>query len=365
MEKDELKQLQAFEFGQKVNRSISKIIEYISRLDGNVYVAFSGGVDSTVLLDLTCKVWASLEQYHDKPLTVIFADTGNEFSAIRRFVSDFCKICEERYSIKIDLIKARSKDIDFYKVPAEVGYPVVSKKVSRMVRDIRAWCRDTMAKHGISWDLSQEVFERLITDYEPEMPHTIRLYFTGVTSTGRKCKSRKLPKKWYKLCYAPFEVSEKCCDLLKKDPCRIEAKKRGLYGLVATMASDSQQREGAYLSTGCNSFNGSRTKSQPMGFWFTDDVTHYLKTYALEYCKEVYGEICEGTSGDRFTKEQHTGCKLCLFGCHLEKEPNRIQRLAKTEPNTYRFALRKDGLNYAEVMDYLGVPYKTEGGGNE
>lgn len=365
MEKDELKQLQGFSFGQKVNRTVSKILEYVLRLDGKVYVAFSGGVDSTVLLDLTCKVWASLAPYRDKPLTVIFADTGNEFVAIKRFVESFCEICEQRYSIKINLIKARNKDVNFYKIPATVGYPVVSKKVSRMVRDIRAWSRETMAKHGIKGEITQEVFERIKTDYESEMPHTIRLYFTGVTSKGHTCKSRKLPLKWYKLCYAPFDVSEKCCDLLKKDPCREEAKKLGLYGLVATMASDSKQRESAYLSTGCNSFNGSRTKSQPMGFWHTDDVTQYLRTYSLEYCKDVYGEICEDNSGNRFTKEQHTGCKLCLFGCHLEKEPNRIQRLAFTEPKQYDFAIRKDGLNYAEIMDYIGVPYKAEDGSNE
>lgn len=33
----------------------------------------------------------------------------------------------------------------------------------------------------------------------------------------------------------------------------------------------------------------------------------------------------------------------------------------------YDFAIRKEqgGLNYGEVMDYLGIPYKVEGGGNE
>ena len=367
MEKDELKYLQAFDFPHKVMRSQTKILEYILKLKGKVYVAFSGGVDSTVLLDMTCRVWASLDEYRDKPLTVIFADTGNEFMAIRRFVVEFCEICEKCHGIKIDLIKARNKDINFYNIPATVGYPVVSKKVSRMIRDIRTWCREIMAAHQIEGELTREVFERIIVEYEPEMTHTIRLYFTGITSKGKKCKSRKLPLKWYKLCYAPFEVSEKNCDLIKKDPCKAEAKKRKLYGLVATMAGGSKQRESAYLATGCNSFNGSRTKSQPMGFWFTDDVTEYLRTYSLEYCKDVYGDICPPGSNKRFTKEQHTGCKLCLFGCHLEDEPNRIQRLASTEPKMYDFAIRKEqgGLNYGEVMDYLGIPYKVEGGVNE
>ena len=136
-----------------------------------MYVAFSGGVDSTVLLDMTCRVWASLDEYRDKPLTVIFADTGNEFMAIRRFVEEFCEICEKRHGIKIDLIKARNKEINFYNIPATVGYPVVSKKVSRMIRDIRAWCREIMAAHQIEGGLTREVFERIIVEYEPEMTH--------------------------------------------------------------------------------------------------------------------------------------------------------------------------------------------------
>ena len=185
MEKDDLKYLQAFKFPNKVMRSQTKILEYILKLKGKVYVAFSGGVDSTVLLDMTCRVWASLDEYRDKPLTVIFADTGNEFMAIRRFVEEFCEICEKRHGIKIDLIKARNKEINFYNIPATVGYPVVSKKVSRMIRDIRAWCREIMAAHQIEGGLTREVFERIIVEYEPEMTHTIRLYFTGITSKGK------------------------------------------------------------------------------------------------------------------------------------------------------------------------------------
>ena len=46
----------------------------------------------------------------------------------------------------------------------------------------------------------------------------------------------------------------------------------------------------------------------------------------------------------------------------MEHEPNRIQRLATIEPNTYKFVMKsreEGGLGYCEVMDYLGIPYET------
>lgn len=266
MEKDDLKYLQAFEFPRKVNRSQTKILEYILKLKGKVYVAFSGGVDSTVLLDMTCRVWASLDEYRDKPLTVIFADTGNEFMAIRRFVEEFCEICEKRHGIKIDLIKARNKEINFYNIPATVGYPVVSKKVSRMIRDIRAWCREIMAAHQIEGGLTREVFERIIVEYEPEMTHTIRLYFTGITSKGKKCKSRKLPLKWYKLCYAPFEVSEKCCDIIKKDPCKAEAKSANFTGWWLLWQATASREKAPTLPPAATRLTGAVPKASLWAF---------------------------------------------------------------------------------------------------
>lgn len=47
-----------------------------------------------------------------------------------------------------------------------------------------------------------------------------------------------------------------------------------------------------------------------------------------------------------------------------KKEPNRIQRLANIEPNTYKFVMKsreEGGLGYREVMDYLGIPYENKG----
>ena len=50
-----------------------------------------------------------------------------------------------------------------------------------------------------------------------------------------------------------------------------------------------------------------------------------------------------------------TGCMFCMFGVHLEKEPNRFQRMKETHPQLYNYCMNKLGLK--EVLDYIGVKY--------
>ena len=51
-----------------------------------------------------------------------------------------------------------------------------------------------------------------------------------------------------------------------------------------------------------------------------------------------------------------TGCMFCMFGCHLEKEPNRFQRMKITHPKQYEYCMNQLGLK--EVLEYIGVPYE-------
>ena len=109
------------------------------------------------------------------------------------------------------------------------------------------------------------------------------------------------------------------------------------------------------------------------------------------YCP-VYGEIVIDESADdvldgqinifdelgdysnagklKTTGCDRTGCIFCMFGCHLEKEPNRFQRLKETHPRQYDYCINggemvngkcqpnKEGLGLGKVLDYIGVPYE-------
>ena len=46
---------------------------------------------------------------------------------------------------------------------------------------------------------------------------------------------------------------------------------------------------------------------------------------------------------------------FCGFGCHLEKEPNRFQKLKETQPTQYEYII--NNLKMGEVLDFLNIPY--------
>lgn len=51
---------------------------------------------------------------------------------------------------------------------------------------------------------------------------------------------------------------------------------------------------------------------------------------------------------------QRTGCALCAFGCHLEKE-SRFLRLKETHPKFHNllYVLKNNGVTYAEAIDWV------------
>ena len=53
---EDLKYLQSQPLERKINITITRIIEWYQRHNGQVYVSFSGGKDSTVLLDLARRI---------------------------------------------------------------------------------------------------------------------------------------------------------------------------------------------------------------------------------------------------------------------------------------------------------------------
>ena len=175
---------------------------------------------------------------------------------------------------------------------------------------------------------------------------------------------------------APFEISDLCCDIMKKKPAHDYEKKTGRKPIIATMASESVMRTQKWLQDGCNAFNVTRPNSKPMSFWTEQDVLLYIKENNLPICS-VYGEVvtdyeamgqCENQMSFAdfgiFDNERpllkttgcnRTGCVLCGFGCHLEKEPNRFQMLKQTHPKFHNllYVLKNNGVTYAEAIDWV------------
>ena len=321
--------MQSRSLGDKVQTSIAKIMEAMVRYDKKVYVSFSGGKDSTVLADLVAKV---CEMFNCK-LVLWFSDTGLEYPEVREHVKKFADWLREQYNIEVELVIDYPKDksgkrITFRDVIMTEGYPVISKEVALKLRDARR------NPNGYS-----------MQSFVEGSPKNI------------KYPKFKLVKYKY-LLGAPFEISHKCCDIMKKKPSKQFEKERGLIPIIGTMACESNARRTEWLKNGCNAFNNSRPMSRPLSFWVEQDILEYIKRYQLPY-PTVYGEIIEDENGNlKTTGCDRTGCMFCGFGCHLEKEPNRFQKLKQTHPKVWEYCMKpisEGGLGMKDVLEFIGV----------
>jgi 3'-phosphoadenosine 5'-phosphosulfate sulfotransferase (PAPS reductase)/FAD synthetase len=108
--------------------------------------------------------------------------------------------------------------------------------------------------------------------------------------------------------------------------------------MLGTMAHESKLRYSNWMKNGCNSFDSKNPSSQPLSFWTEQDILQYIKEYNIPYCS-VYGDIIEVDGKLKTTGCDRTGCIFCGFGCHLEKEPSRFQRLKETHPRQYAYCI--------------------------
>ena len=86
--------------------------------------------------------------------------------------------------------------------------------------------------------------------------------------------------------------------------------------------------------------------------------TKYVKDYEIPIAS-IYGDIVIDEKGKYYTTGyDRTGCIFCGFGCHLEKEPNRFQRLKQIHPKLWEYCMKpwsEGGLGMKEVLEYIGV----------
>ena len=107
---DTLVQMQHYPLHIKIRKTELRIQEWYESHDGMIYIAFSGGLDSTVVAHIAKRL------YPDIPL--VFCNTGQELTAIINFVKSIpgVVVIRPKHSYKW--------------VNENYGYPVVSKAVS-------------------------------------------------------------------------------------------------------------------------------------------------------------------------------------------------------------------------------------------
>lgn len=329
---EDLKTMQSWSLERKIQVTQTRLIEWYQKFGGKVYVSFSGGKDSTVLLHIARQLYPDIE--------AVFVDTGLEYPEIKDFVKT------------VDNVTWLRPEMNFKKVIETYGYPLISKDVAKQISAARRGTKNAI------------------------------LAFDGKDVAGNETEYRKRYKKWKPLYQSDILISEKCCEIMKKKPAKKYEKGTGRKPILATMAEESILRKNTWLQNGCNAFDSTRPISQPMSFWTEQDVLEYLRRYKVPYAS-VYGDIVEENGKLKTAGCNRTGCVFCGFGAHLEKEPTRFQGLKETHPKLYNYCLNggkydneglwkptKDGLGMRHVFDELNRLYgdgfiKYEQGGEE
>ena len=340
----ELKYMQSLPLEQKIEMTAERIDAWYQHYDGNVAVSFSGGKDSTVLLDIARNHWRG-----HKDIEAVYVDTGLEYPEIRQFVKTFENVTILRPKMRFDEV------IKIY------GYPIISKEVSERVYNAKKCIEANGEKYVEHY---YQITGEFLTD-ENRLKYENQL-------------SRRFDfSKWKKLLDCPFKVSHMCCTVMKKKPIKEYSLQIGAKNITGQMAVESRLRTQKWLQNGCNGFDMKNPISNPMAFWTEQDVLEYIYRKNLPIA-EPYGEVIETECQFTFDGEQckycttgcdRTGCMFCAFGLHLEKGKTRFQRLKETHPKQYDYCMNggefvngiwqpnKQGLGMRYVFDELNKLY--------
>lgn len=296
---------------EKIQRTKELILEWYLQFDGKVYVSFSGGKDSTVLLHIARSIKGC------ENIVGVFSDTGLEYPEIRDFVK------------KQDNIAWIKPKFTFKEVIEKYGYPIISKDQSRALYDIRTSKSRALVKYRLTGEREGVT------------------YHSGVLSY-----------KWKPLIDADFKVSNFCCSKMKKEPfCRYE-KETGNKRIIGVMAVESNNRLHQFMTGNCNAFSEKNPTSRPIMFWTEQDIYEYIVRNCLEIAS-VYGEIVKENGKWKTTGVNRTGCMFCMYGLHLEGHPNRFERMKETHPKQYAYIM--DKLNGKHVInEYLKCDKKNK-----
>ena len=279
----ELRRLQHQPYEWKVEHALDVIREFVEHEGVNgVYVSFSGGKDSLVLLHLVRSI------YPDVP--AVFAYTGIEFPEQVKFVRTFPNVTEV-YPVK-----------HFPKIINEDGIVYPSKEVAMYIKAAKGGA--TYAVNGLK----------------------------GLDKDGEENRYKSRFKKWAYLMDCGVKISPDCCELMKERPMRDYEKQNGKSPIIGTRAEESFRRAVGWMKSGCNSFAGNRAKSTPLSLWVESDVWRYIDENGIKL-SPMY------TDGGM----SRTGCMFCPVPIAHGNYKN-IEYARTHHPKMYETMMIKHGL---------------------
>ena len=325
---NDLYQKRAMPLEAKIAMSLQRIREFYEGMDGNVYISFSGGKDSTVMADLVRRI------YPDVPM--VFINTGLEFPEIQRFARE----------MGATIIRPK---LSFPDVLTRYGYPILTKEIAESI---------FYARRILNGSKRVELSRTTLSRRKALLGQRTYAAYNG---TPKAAQSRYNKKRWLPLTQeADFLISSRCCFFMKKSGLGKYHRKMGLYPYIGTLTEESNLRKEAWLRTGCNSFDKTSGASRPLSFWREQDVIEYIRRYDLPY-SDVYGDIVQDKKGVcSFSGQQRTGCIFCGFGLGIMRDSAKFTELAHTHPRQYEYCLEGGQYINSPLYDPKAPEYDGE-----
>lgn len=335
-------------FKDKLIHAKKKIEEFLKWCEKDLYsnnnsakevlVSFSGGKDSTVLLDIVINVHKKI----NSKLKIIPAYAIEiTFPETIKFIKDIVANYQKDYEYISNPLLVPPKKPWVY-ILREKGYPIFSKQISVQINRLKRLNKKTgLAKwaFGIEESARFKLSKSRLFLLDKEMTYYL-------DENNNKIQ---------------YDFSEKCCDYVKGG---LKHDKRPSF--VGTMASESLLRKKSWIKSGCNVFSNKHPMSRPLSLWNSNNVWEYIKTYNIKV-NEAYGYEKNKHNIDelRFSR---LGCTACPLGSYIEelvhekmidknekissnkKYWNRFEKLYEYNYNLYISQIKKTGIEHI-LMD--------------
>ena len=275
------------DYNLHITQAKKRITDLCYKTTGDVYVSFSGGKDSTIILELLkqCEL--------ENQVKAVFCDTGIELKATK----DFVRWVSENWYKNVEIIKP---EFSFAETIKKHGKPALSKLKSKC---IRTYQKDPESK-------------------------------TGQAAISYNSHKFVLPNKHMHFIHPDFgiKVSEHCCREMKKRPFAKYAKEHGISGYFTGMrTAEGGARAFAYetkKSKGhiCTTIKeGGLVEKSPIIDWSDEMCDQFIKEFAVPLSKAYtdYG----------FSR---TGCFLCPYNRNLKQD---LETLKVFEPSAYKASI--------------------------
>ena len=163
----ELYQYQSLSLDSKIRMTIQRIQGWIDEFgEDGVAISFSGGKDSTVLMDII------RNRMGYKNIPAVFVDVPTQYPELKQF------------ALTWDNVEVLKPKISFMEVCEKYGFPLISKEVSECVYGARKYLTKVLEQmHNSETDRQ--------TDRQTEIPYAY--WYNRVTGQGKYQKKENIP----------------------------------------------------------------------------------------------------------------------------------------------------------------------------